>query len=62
MWIDHSDKNYISFDLTSTPTNILTDIVSLPNDSCCTKCFDLETKLQEALKELSTAHLIILNL
>jgi len=31
----------------------------LHKDSCCKKCFDLETKLQEALKELSSSHLII---
>jgi len=37
----------------------LSDIESLPKDSCCKKCFDLETRLQEALKELSSAHLII---
>jgi hypothetical protein len=37
----------------------LTDTEILPKDSCCTKCFDLETRLQEALKEPSSAHLII---
>jgi len=37
----------------------LTDNKGLHKDSCCKKCFDLETQLQEALKELSSAHLII---
>ena len=37
----------------------LTDIERLPKDSCCKKCFDLETHLQEAMKKLSSAHLII---
>ena len=37
----------------------LIDDESLPKDSCCKKCSDLETRLQEALKELSSAHLII---
>jgi len=36
----------------------LTDIERLHKDSCCKKCFDLETQLQEALKELSSVHLI----
>lgn len=36
----------------------LIDIERLPKDSCCKKCFDLETRLQEALKELSSTHLI----
>jgi hypothetical protein len=37
----------------------LSDCERLPKDSCCKKCPDLETRLQEALKELSSAHLII---
>jgi hypothetical protein len=37
----------------------LTDTERLPKDSCCKKCFDLETRLQEALKELHSTHLII---
>jgi hypothetical protein len=37
----------------------LTDIERLPKDFCCKKCSDLETQLQEALKELSSTHLII---
>ena len=37
----------------------LTNSESLPKDSCCKKCFDLESRLQEALKELSFPHLII---
>jgi hypothetical protein len=37
----------------------LCDSGGLPKDSCCKKCPDLETRLQEALKELSSAHLII---
>ena len=37
----------------------LTDIERLPKDFCCKKCSDLETQLQEALKELSSVHLII---
>jgi hypothetical protein len=36
-----------------------TDIERFPKDSCFKKCLDLETQLQEALKELSSAHLII---
>ena len=36
----------------------LTDTERLPKDSCCKKCSDLQTQLQEALKELSSAHLI----
>jgi len=36
----------------------LTDIEKIPRDSCCKKCLDLATRLQEALKELSFAHLI----
>jgi len=31
----------------------------LLKDACCKKRFDQETQLQEALKELSSAHLII---
>jgi len=32
----------------------LTDNKGLSKDSCCKKCFDLETQLQEALKEQQT--------
>ena len=34
----------------------LTDINSLLIDSCCEKCSELETRLQETLHELSSAH------
>jgi len=37
----------------------LTHVERLTKDSCCKKYFDLETRLQEALKELSAYHLII---
>jgi hypothetical protein len=37
----------------------LTNIEKFLKDSSCEKCFDMETHLQEALKELSSAHLII---
>ena len=37
----------------------LTDIEGLPTDLCCKKCFDLEIRLQEALKVLGSTHLIV---
>jgi hypothetical protein len=37
----------------------LTNIERLLKDSSCEKCLDLETKLQEALKGLSSAELIV---
>jgi len=37
----------------------LTNIERFLKDSSCEKCLDMETRLQEALKELSSAHLII---
>ena len=42
----------------STEDNI-TDSEITSRVSCCKKCSDLETQLQEALKELSSAHFII---
>jgi len=37
----------------------LTNIERLLIDSSCEKCLDLETKLQEALKDISSAQLIV---
>jgi len=37
---------------------ILTNIERFLKDSGCEKCLDLETQLQEALRELSSAQLI----
>jgi hypothetical protein len=37
----------------------LTNTERFLKDSGCEKCLDMETRLQEALKELSSAHLII---
>jgi len=37
----------------------LTNIERLLKDSSCEKCLDLETKLQEALKDLSSTQLIV---
>jgi hypothetical protein len=43
---------------TSTEDNV-TDSEITSKDTCCKKCSDLEMRLEEALKELSSAHLII---
>ena len=48
----------VEVQVNSTEEN-LTDIEGLPTDFCCKKCFDLEIRLQEALKESSSAYLII---
>ena len=37
----------------------LTNIERFLKDSGCEKCLDMETHLQQALKELSSVHLII---
>ena len=48
----------VKVQVNSTEEN-LTDIEGLRTDLCCKKCFDLEIRLQEALKVLGSTHLIV---
>jgi bifunctional DNA-binding transcriptional regulator/antitoxin component of YhaV-PrlF toxin-antitoxin module len=54
----HINKADIVVHVEDTEEN-LTNIETLIKDSSCEKCLDLETKLQEALKDLSSAQLSI---